>query len=354
MPPSCAPTSASWRPNAARRRRAPGAWRALGLDADWAAAWAYDVDKHSDAGRRLSFAGRLGPRAQVIHVYDQEYPGQTRGKGGFTSVLKRVKKLDRYEDVTLEAAVVNSMYAAVIESDLASAMDAIGGTDVAEYVKQVHAFNKGSPLEFDGVKIPHLFPGEKLNLPRPGQPTDTFAPFEDAFLRHFAAGTNLSYEQLARDYSKTNYSGARAGLEQAWRFFQGRRDLIGGEYATQEYALWLEEAIDRGDVEIPPGAPDFYAAKTAWVRCQWIGPAKGNIDPLKDAKGDALLHDYGVKTLERWCAEQGVDWEENLEQKAREIKRTRELEAQYGIEFDREAAKAVMGAAEPAETESSQ
>jgi len=413
-------------------------WRALGLDADWAAEWsrdveakhrlwAYDVDKYSDAARRLTQAGRLGQayrsylsageilataewlpdrgsryataiqmvlpdrlsnpgdgmdtarlrggveldangapvahhirrahrsdaryfgarawewrrvpretpwgRAQVIHIFDQEYPGQTRGKTGFTSILKRTKKLDRFEDVALEAAVINAMYAAVVESDLASAMDAIGGGDVSEYVQQVAAFNKGAPLEFDGVKIPHLFPGEKLTLTQPGQPTDTFAPFEDAFLSHLAAGTNLSKEQLTHSYKDTNYSGARAGLEQAWRFFQGRRDLIGGEYATQEYALWLEEAIDKGDVEIPQGAPDFYEAKTAWVRCQWIGPPKGNIDPLKDAKGDALLHDYGVKTKERWCAEQGEDWEETMEQRAREINRERELEEQYGITF---------------------
>ena len=39
-----------------------------------------------------------------------------------------------------------------------------------------------------------------------------------------------------------------------------------------------------------------------------------------------------------------------LEQKAREIKRTREPDQQYGIEFDQEGARAAMGAGEPAES----
>lgn len=83
-----------------------------------------------------------------------------------------------------------------------------------------------------------------------------------------------------------------------------------------------------------------------------FGPPKGNIDPLKDAKGDALLYDYGVKTMEHWCAEQGTDWDENLEQKAREKKRRKELEEQYGVQLGEEVAAAAMGA--PEVTESSQ
>lgn len=302
------------------RNAHPHDWHLAG-DANRKPVWR-EVPTRMDWGRR-----------RVLHVYDQQEPGQTHGVSPFAALLKRSKKLDRWEDVTLESAIINAMFAATIESDLASAIEAIGGTDMTEYVGQVVEWHKGKPVEFDGAKIPHLFPGEKLHLNRPGQPTEAFASFEDAFNRHFAAGIGMSFEQYARDYSQTNYSGARAGLMDSWRMFTSRRGLIQAQHATQEYALWLEEALDRGTIETPPGAPDFYAAKTAWCGCTWIGPGRGHIDPLKDAKGLALELDYGVTTLEEWCAQQGRDWEEVLEQRAIEIRKQRDLEAKYAIQF---------------------
>lgn len=421
-------------------------WRALGQSPEWAAEWgrqvearfrlwAYDIDRASDAGRRLSLAGRLGQvcrslllkgqsfavaewrpdrtystcirminadrvenpagkadstylrrgialdqdgapasywirdghptdyqfgankptwrevpaftpwgRRRVLHVYDQELAGQSHGKSPFAALLRRSKKLDRWEDVTLESAIINAMFAATIESDLASAVDAIGGTDLTDYMAQVLQWQSGKAVEFDGAKIPHLFPGEKLQLNRPEQPTANFSAFEDAFNRHFAAGLGMSFEQYAKDYSQTNYSGARAGMLDAWRTFQAKRTLIQEQHATQEYALWLEEAMDRGDVETPPGAPAFQAAKTAWCWSSWIGPGQGHIDPLKDAKGTALELEYGATTLEQWCAVQGRDWEEVMEQRALELRRQRDLEELHGIRFETEARTAAMGA----------
>lgn len=284
-------------------------------------------------------------RRRVMHVYDQQLADQTHGVSPFAALLKRSKKLDRWEDVTLESAIINAMFAATIESDLSSAMEAVGGTDLSDYMQQVLSWQSGGKaIEFDGAKIPHLFPGEQLNLNRPGQPTAEFASFENAFNRHFAAGLGMSFEQFARDYSQTNYSGAMAGMQDSWRIFRSRRNLIASQQATQEYALWLEEALDAGVVPMPPGSPDFYAAKTAWCQCAWIGPGKGHADPLKDSKGQALQLDYGATTLEEWCADQGRDWEEVLEQRALELKRQRELESIHQISFASDAMAAAMGA----------
>nr|VFK57021.1 MAG: hypothetical protein BECKTUN1418D_GA0071000_105719 [Candidatus Kentron sp. TUN]VFK60519.1 MAG: hypothetical protein BECKTUN1418F_GA0071002_12178 [Candidatus Kentron sp. TUN]VFK69843.1 MAG: hypothetical protein BECKTUN1418E_GA0071001_12168 [Candidatus Kentron sp. TUN] len=49
---------------------------------------------------------------------------------------------------------------------------------------------------------------------------------------------------------------------EAWKFFSIRRQFTGQHFARQVYALWLEEALDKGDVSLPTGAPDFYNAKT--------------------------------------------------------------------------------------------
>jgi lambda family phage portal protein len=270
-------------------------------------------------------------RAMVIHVYDSELPGQSRGKTGIVSVIAKSKMLERFEGVTLQAAILNAMYAAVIESSMP--WDVVGGAigvpgandPSVQYLQNRSTFHKEGHIRFNGVKIPHLYPGEQLKLTTPQHPSAAFGAFEEATLRHIAGGLNLSYEQLSRDYSKTNYSSARAAMLEAYRFFSGRRHAIAGRLATQIYALWLEEAMDRGDVERPPGAPSFWDAKTAWTWCKWIGPGRGHIDPRNESEATTNELNMNLTTLEKEAAERGEDWEELLEQRALEKQRAREL-----------------------------
>lgn len=271
-------------------------------------------------------------RRMVIHVYDEERAGQTRGKNGIVSVLAKLKMLEKFEQVTLQAAILNAMYAAVIQSSMdwqtvgaAVGAPGSGGSPVVSYMKDRATWHQGGNVRYNGVKIPHLFPGEELKLLSPQHPSAAFSQFEEATLRHIAGGLNLSYEQMSRDYSKSNYSSARAAMLEGWRFFSSRRHFIGGWFATQVYAAWLEEAMDRRIVETPAGAPGFLEAKTAWSRCKWIGPGRGHIDPLKEANATKVEYSMGLTTLEKEAAERGEDWEELLEQRAYERQRMTEL-----------------------------
>jgi capsid protein len=112
-----------------------------------------------------------------------------------------------------------------------------------------------------------------------------------------------------KDFSRTNYSSARAALIEAWRFFRGRRAWISTYWARPVFELWLEEAVNLGMVD----APDFYQNKAAYCRCRWIGPGRGWIDPVKEATAAQIRMDNNLSTLEAECAEQGLDWEESLE-----------------------------------------
>jgi len=263
-------------------------------------------------------------RQQVIHLYEQKRPGQSRGITGLATVIANSFKLDQLQNVTMDAAVLNAMYAAVLKTDMnyAQAAETLGAEDVAPYLTGVmsagQSFYGERGVRVNGKQVTRLMPGDDLSFNSVNQPGPNFAQFEKSFLRNLAAGWNLTYEQLARDYTQTNYSGARAGLMEAWKFFMGRRDLYGARFAAMVYSLWLEEAVDKGEVELPGGAPDFYDAKAAYCRSKWIGPGKGAIDPLKESKADELEMDMGTLTFEDACASRGKDWEENIDQIARE------------------------------------
>ena len=257
-------------------------------------------------------------RRRVIHVHDKERTGQSRGKPLLTAVLQQFKMLDHYQRTELQAAIVNAMVAAVIETPLdgQSIAEMMGG-DANSYLA---AKNQYQVKLQGGATIP-LYPGDKLTPFTPSRPASQFSTFVETVLRHIGAAMGLPYELLLKDFSKTNYSSARAALLEAWRFFRGRRQWLATYWANPVYELWLEEAVSAGLVD----APDFYENRYAYSRAKWIGPGRGWIDPVKEAQAAQIRMDAGISTLEDECAEQGLDWEEVLEQRARERTRMREL-----------------------------
>ncbi|WP_316979972.1 phage portal protein [Shumkonia mesophila] len=265
-------------------------------------------------------------RTRVIHFFEAERADQTRGKSILTPVVEKFRMEDRYGRTELQAALVNAIFAAFIESPFDhSLLEEALDTGVSAYQTARADFHNDRRLTLDGVRIPTLFPGESFKFSAAERPNASFAEFERAVLRHIAAGIGQSYEQVAGDWSQTNYSSARAALLEAWKFLIARRDSYAAGVATPIFVLWLEEAIDNGTVEVPAGAPAFWDNVAAWTRCRWIGPGRGWVDPTKEAQAALMRIDAGLSTLQDEAAEQGKDYEEILEQQAYERARRREL-----------------------------
>ena len=222
-------------------------------------------------------------RQLVIHVFEQERASQSRGKTGLAAMIKNAFKLEKFQDISMDRAIVDAMYAATIETDynFSQAAELLGSdAEAIELADDImdgkEEFHGDVGVKVNGVKVPHLYAGERLSFSTPQAGGPNFEQFEASFLRNMAATYNLTYEQLSRDYTKTNYSGARAGLMEAQKFFKSRRVKIISPFATAIFSLWLEEAIDIGAIKLPSNAPSFNAEKDAYTRCRWIGPAEGN------------------------------------------------------------------------------
>jgi lambda family phage portal protein len=257
-------------------------------------------------------------RRRVIHVHDKERTGQNRGKPILTSIMPMFKMLDHYERSELQAAVVNAMIAAFVETpmDGESIAEVFGGSG-DDYLSARNEWD----IKLQGGSIIPMFPGDKVAPFTPSRPNSGYGMFVENILRHIGAGLNIPFELLMKDFSKTNYSSARAALLEAWRYFSAKRQWLSTYWAKPVYELWLEEAINKGIID----APDFYEKRHAWTRVKWIGPGRGWVDPVKEAKAAHLSMQVGLSTLEDECAAQGLDWEEVLEQLAREKAKITEL-----------------------------
>jgi lambda family phage portal protein len=268
-------------------------------------------------------------RLQMLHLFDPVDDGSTRGVSMFAPVLERFKMLDRYQKVILQNAILNAMYAMVIESefDSVTALEALGGSSDLEsnpfmqYMNGVGAFHEGANIRFDGVKIPHLFPNEKLKWVSPDAPE--MAGFEDRLLQFVSAGTGMSPELLSGSWSSSNFASAKVSLGETWRTFLGDRELH-KRHASLIFGLVLEEMFSKGVVRPPKGTPDFWSAKSAWCRSDWIGPGRTMIDGLKDVKELVLKLEAGLITYEKAAAILGEDYKELFAQQVREVRERKE------------------------------
>lgn len=187
-------------------------------------------------------------RKLILHIHHPERIGQNRGKPLFTSIMPLFKMLDHYERSELKASVVNAMIAAFIETPMDSESIAeMFGESVDDYLEK----RKDWSVKLEGGSIIPVFPGDKVSAFTPSRPNSSYAAFVENVLRHIGTGLNIPLELLMKDFSKTNYSSARASLIEAWRFFNGRRSWIINYWAKPVFELWLEEVVNKGLIEAP-------------------------------------------------------------------------------------------------------
>ena len=330
----------------------------------------YADDKFHDSYKYVKARSDFG-RPNLIHSYDQHFPHQTRGIPMFTAALKRLHMLDKWETQTLDAAIAQGTYAATIESDMPDAglIAGAGGpmsqhSPSAQYFGEASQYLDKTNIYWDGVKVNRLYPGEKFTLHSPNQPIQGFDSFEWAMIRHVAASLGITPEELSGDYSKVNYNGARAGILNSWRHYQGQRERICVEMANIMVEAWMEEQITNGRLQLPAKIQRQYTTarqrlgyfiqnKQALVKCDWFGPGMGHLDPLKGTKAAEIEFGLGQLTGEKYQADvHGNDWDELQERlvyedviKAKSRKDARERAEDMGCLAEFEEMQAINSAA---------
>lgn len=256
-------------------------------------------------------------RPVFIHGFEPDRDDQARAITPFAALLSRLRMIGKFADTELASATVNAMFAAFVKSNLpvAEATQAFTPQSLTFADKRMDYWEK-TPPTLGGVRIPVLPLGDEISINSSPRQTTAFPAFQAAFLQSIAAALGISYEQLAMDWSKVNYSSARAALNEVWRHVQTLfAGFVEQVVCPLHYAV-MEEAFDRGYVTVPKGAPDFYDMPGAYLRARWIGPGRGYIDPTKEAEASSMRMDSLTSSLERECAEQGLDYEEMLDQLA--------------------------------------
>jgi len=266
----------------------------------------------SDEFIRIPARNQYG-RLNVLHLYHTKRPGQSRGEPFFAPVISRFKHLCDYMDAELVAAKVAACFAVFIKRENSEEF-AISGTD---------------EVQSDGKRLTELEPGMVENL-EPGESIDSFSPqrpgaqfdaFVEKTLRFIGAGLGMPYELIFKDFSKTNYSSARASLLEARKMFRKEQKFIAEKLCQLIYENLIDEVVLRGEVSVK----DYFPRRMDYTRARWIAPGWGYIDPTKEISAAKDAIKGNISTLADECAAHGKDWEEVIEQRAREEDKRKRL-----------------------------
>lgn len=283
-------------------------------------------------------ARRPWGRPMVIHNFETKRPDQSRGISDVVTALKEIRTTRRFRDITLQSAVLNATYAASIESELPTeaVYNMMGGGEgagnfgsaIAQYAQQylgaiAEYVGSSRNIRLDGVKIPHLFPGTKLNMQPVGKDNNVGSEFEKSLLRYIASSLNVDVHELTQDWTSGNYSNLKASIAATERTMAAKKRRTADRNANLIFRLWLEEAINRGEItSMPRNAPSLYEGLNmeAYSSAEWIGATNGQIDELKETQAAVLRLKYNITTLEDETARLGKDWRRVLAQAEREKK----------------------------------
>lgn len=254
-------------------------------------------------------------RPRVLHLFGKTRPGLSRGVSRLVAGLARFKQMQRFAEGELANAVINALFAATITSsfDPAVAQEHLTASATQGYQELRTAFYDTAAPMLGGARIQHLFPGDELKFLTSPRDTAGFESFFTVFLRSIASGLGIAYEQIAMDWSKVNYSSARAALVEVWRGILKARSLVAMMVAQPALLAVTEDALDQGLITAPAAAPALYEAPAAWLRGRWIGPPRGWVDPVKEPQGALMAIEAGLSNWEDAAADQGVDFDMNVD-----------------------------------------
>jgi len=274
-------------------------------------------------------------RRQIIHIYEQQEPGQSRGIADIVSVLKNMRMTKHFDELTLQQAVINASYAAAIETEMPpdAVYSAMGGNSGSEnftaamgsYMGMLSAyFGAANNVTIDGVKIPVLPPGTSMKTQALGTPGGMGGDYGKSLLRHTCAALGISFEEFSRDFSGISYSGLKGAFASTDKTMKAKKKGTADRLANGIYSLVLEEEIANGNVPLPRGVSRqaFYLplAKEAFCKATWVGAGKGQIDELKETQAAILRIASGLSTYEIEVSRLGYDFRDIYAQQVRERK----------------------------------
>jgi lambda family phage portal protein len=259
------------------------------------------------------------PAKDIVHVFIPDRLGQVRGMSWFGANALDLRTLDKFEEYTIVAQRAFAAKMGVIESQPgAQPYEGQGKTKTGETISELQA----------GI-VEELPFGKTLKFFDPQVPGAAYGEFRKQHLRKIACGVGIIYNSLASDFESYNYSSARAAKDIENDWWRELQRYYADHVLAVIFEEWLSYAILSDAI---PGA-SILQSDLILANIEWQGRGFPYVDPTKEIGSALNAIDGGLSSRRRELVERGIDYEEFLD----ELARDKELEEERGLVFSNPA-----------------
>jgi len=244
------------------------------------------------------------PAESVIHWFRADRPGQGRGIPDIMPALPLFAQLRRFTLAVLAAAETAADFAGILYTD----SPASGEADAAEPFE---------PIELEQRALVTMPGGWKMSQLEAEQPSTTFGEFKREILNEIARCLNMPFNIAAGNSSGYNYASGRLDHQTYFKSIRVEQAHLEVSVLDRILAAWFDEAV-----LIPGLLPAGLIAE--WPH-QWFWDGHEHVDPAKEANAQATRLANHTATLADEYARRGLDWETQLQQRAKELALMHEL-----------------------------
>lgn len=260
---------------------------------------------------------------EIIHIYQQLFPGQVRGYTPLSAVLLNLNSIQEYKRAQVSSSILNSCFMGVWESQN-------GGADAYdEYDEQQVDENGDVAVELESNVFRYAPKNYKLNQIASNHPNPNVGSFLKSILKGVAGALGMSYNKISSDYESTSYSSLRQSNMQDEVTVKALQQFLIDHWKEHQFAIWLKYVLLSDLTNLPYSKIDKFMSHDFRGRnFQYLDPQKemqsiqmrlslGLSSPIEQ------IHNLGkdpVDVLNSW-----VKWNQMLKSRGLKVSSTMQM-----------------------------
>lgn len=244
----------------------------------------------------------------VVFFFSKRRPSQLREMSDMAPTITRIRDVNEYITAVSVKERINACLAVFIKKTIQTSNIGRTGAGTSDRVSY-----DGKTLTPGMIK--EMNAGDEVQVVNPaGQGADATS-FTKLQQRLIGAGQGMSYEASSRDMAESTYSSARQGLIEDDLTYAEDKELL-MEVLDEIYETFVISAVLSGKISIPK----FWENKEQYLSHEWIQEPKPWIDPYKESNANKIALQTGQKTFKQIAAENGSDWQTQIDDMAEVLK----------------------------------
>ncbi len=239
---------------------------------------------------------------RIIHVFDRQRPGQTRGEPPAAGVINSMKMLDGYR----EAETTNRRVSAATMGFFIR--DKVGASGIDALATDENAATGELQMDLEPGTFKELPEGLRFEKFEAHGSTTDYKQFETALKRDQSGGLGISAFSLAMETDGVSYSTSRSVMLEDRMFYSRKRRMF-VKMLKRIFGVWVKMHTLSDRSTIPPTKMENVIRNAMFRGAGWAW-----IDPSKDVKANAEALRTRQTSLSRIAADRGIDFVELVDE----------------------------------------